>query len=264
MNNVFESRVNEEEKMRGDIFAGISHELKTPINVINSALQVIKDKRAMGEDEDKYLDMIKRNCYRLNRIIYNLIDISRYETGEAGLKKENCEIIKHIKEWVKDISVFARERNVVVHFISSVEHLEVSVDLDKIGRIIANLMANAVKFSKDGGGSVTLSVDAADNNLIIAVKDDGIGISEKNLDFIFQRFARVDNSSVKYEGSGLGLWLVKNLVNMHHGSITAESREGVGSKFTVYIPVTLDRYISRQAKAEYKPNPDIIRNEFMY
>jgi len=233
----------EYEKLRTEFFANLSHELRTPLNVIFSAQQILslfvqdsfdKDK---SEKVDKYLKIIKQNCYRLIRLIGNLIDITKIDVGNFNIEVQNYDIVSLIESIALSVNDFIKDKEISLIFKSSIDKRIIACDPDKIERMILNLLSNAVKFTpKDG--KIFVTIDQEDDRVIISVKDTGIGIPKEKQDSIFERFVQVDKSTMrKSEGSGIGLSLVKSLVEMHGGIISLDSEEGEGSEFTMELPI---------------------------
>lgn len=220
----------------------VSHELKTPLNVIFTAVQLLQmychngslDKKK--ETIVKYLDSMKLNSYRLSKLINNIVDSSKIQAGFFELSLSNNNIVEIVEDIVMSVTDFTESKGLTIIFDTNIEEKIIACDPQKIERIMLNLISNAIKFSEVGN---EIFVEVKDNNefVEISVKDNGIGIEEKNLDAIFDRFKQVDKSlSRNAEGTGIGLNLVKSIVELHGGSIHAESELGKGSKFTAKLP----------------------------
>jgi len=225
-----------------EFIANISHELKTPLNVIFSAVQLFQMYCHNGSLEErretiiKYLDSMKLNSYRLSRLINNIVDSSKIQAGFFEINLSNNNIVKVVEEIVTSVISFTDSKGLNIIFDTNIEEKIIACDPEKIERIVLNLISNAIKFS-DEGDEIFVVVNDKNEFVEISVKDNGIGIEEKNLDMIFDRFKQVDKSlSRNAEGTGIGLNLVKLIVELHGGSIYAESEFGKGSKFTVMLP----------------------------
>ena len=182
------------------------------------------------------LDSIKQNSYRLSKLINNIVDLSKIEAGFFELNLSNNNIVEVVEEIVMSVTNFTESKGLNIIFDTDIEEKIIACDPEKIERIVLNLISNAIKFSDEGD---EIFVDIKDKNefVEISVKDNGIGIEEKHLDMIFDRFKQVDKSlSRNAEGTGIGLSLVKSIVELHGGSIYVESEFGKGSKFTVMLP----------------------------
>ncbi|MDR3594777.1 ATP-binding protein [Clostridium sp.] len=231
------------ERLRTEFFANISHELRTPLNIILGVTQIVN--RDI-QDEEKTIDKRKfvnniniqrQNCFRLLRLINNLIDATKLDAGHFELDVINCNIVSVVEEITLSVADYINNNNISLIFDTDVEEKIIACDPDKIERIILNLLSNCIKFTKDDG-SIFVNIFDGDEYITITVKDTGIGIPQEKLDIIFDRFRQVDKSfSRNYEGSGIGLSLVKSLVEMQGGTISVESKYGVGTKFIIKLPV---------------------------
>lgn len=235
----------EYDKIKMEFFSNISHELRTPINVIFSALQMEEIKlneclhENISKDCHKYGNIMKQNCYRLLRLVNNLIDITKIDTGYFNINEVNINIISLIEDITMSVADYIENKGLSLVFDTDVEEKIIACDPEKIERIILNLLSNAVKFTPSGG-HVMLTIEDAIENICIRVKDNGRGIPKEKLNSIFERFVQVDKSFARdHEGSGIGLSLVKALVELHGGTISAKSREGYGTEFIISIPCKL-------------------------
>lgn len=233
----------EMEKLRTEFFANISHELRTPLNIILGAMQII---RRDIQDEAKPIDTRKiikntniqrQNCFRLLRLINNLIDSTKLDSGYFELNMTNCNIVNIVEEITLSVAGYINNNNISIIFDTDVEEKIVACDPDKIERIILNLLSNSLKFTNEGG-SIFVNILDGKEYITISVKDTGIGIPEEKIDIIFDRFRQVDKSFTRsYEGSGIGLSLVKSLLEMQGAIISVESKYGVGTKFIIKFSV---------------------------
>ena len=229
-------------KAQGEFLVNISHELKTPLNVIFSTAQLFEMYCKSGSLDDKkdliikYNNSTKLNSYRLSKLINNIVDLSKIEAGFFKLNLSNDNIVKVVEEIVMSVTALTDIRGLNIIFDTNIEEKIIACDEEKIERIVLNLISNAIKFS-DEGDEIFVQIKDKNEFIQISVKDNGIGIEDKYLDMIFDRFKQVDRSlSRNTEGAGVGLSLVKSIVELHGGSIHAESEFGKGSKFTVMLP----------------------------
>ena len=184
----------------------------------------------------KYLDSMKLNSYRLSKLINNIVDSSKIQAGFFELHLSNNNIVDVVEEIVMSVTNFTDIKGLYIIFDTSTEEKIVACDPEIIQRIVLNLISNAIKFS-NAGDEILVYVKDKNEYVEISVKDNGIGIEEKNLNTIFDRFKQVDKSlSRNAEGTGIGLSLVKSLVTLHGGGIYAQSEYGKGSKFIVTLP----------------------------
>lgn len=243
----------EYERLRTAFFANLSHELRTPLNVIFSAEQmldfILKNTQIQGDKKeiDQYIHIIKQNCYRLIRLIANLIDITKIDAGYFQVNFKNSDIVKIVEDITLSVVKSIEDKDIGLTFDTDVEEKVIACDPDKIERIMLNLLSNAVKFTPEGG-NIYVNVYEKENKIVIGVKDTGIGIPAEMNNLIFDRFVQVDKTiSRNREGSGIGLSIVKSLVEMHSGKISLISEEGKGSEFIFEIP---DRVV-----------PDVVHDE---
>ncbi|KMT22247.1 MASE3 domain-containing sensor histidine kinase [Clostridium cylindrosporum] len=226
-----------------EFFSNISHELKTPLNVILGAIQILglpSKSKLPDEFEAKlsrYLKTMKQNCYRLLRLVNNLIDQSKLDSGYLKLNLKNLDIVSVVENITLSVADYAYDKGIEVIFDTDTEEKTMAFDADKIERIILNLLSNSIKFISNGGKIIVNLYDKGDA-IAISVKDTGIGIPEDKLNLIFDRFGQVDKTLARNkEGSGIGLSLVRSLVDMHNGTITVNSKFGEGSEFIIEFPV---------------------------
>ena len=237
------SETLELEKLQAEFFANISHELRTPLNIILGTIQL---NGMMIQDEEKPIDkkkiinninIEKQNCFRLLRLINNLLDSTKLDSSNLDINMINCNIVNLVEEITQSVAQYINNNNLTLIFDTDVEEKIVACDLDKIERIMLNLLSNSIKFT-ELGGSIFVNIIDGDECITITVEDNGIGIPKEKLNIIFDRFRQVDKSFTrKYEGSGIGLSLVKSLVEMQEGTISVDSEYGVGTKFTIRFPV---------------------------
>ena len=254
LNNILNNKVNnlmgfekkyneikEIEKAKTQFFANLSHEIKTPINIIYSCFQLLDINKEKGETElwnsyNKYYGTIKQNCYRLLRLVNNLVDITKIDSGFMKLNFINYEIVSLVEDITLSIVPYVESKNITVLFDTYVEELVIKCDPESLERVILNLLSNAVKFSNENG-NITVLLDANKDFVIIKVKDDGIGIAPEVSDYVFERFAQEDKSfNRKKEGSGIGLSLVKSLVELHGGVVYLEKSVEQGCEFVIKLP----------------------------
>jgi PAS domain S-box-containing protein len=264
--------VVEYDKFRTEFFANISHELRTPINVIFSTIQLInlninQMDMAYSDNEKlkKYMDIMKQNCNRLIRIINNLIDVSKIESGYFDLKLTNNNIISLVENITLSVVEYAESKGIELIFDTEVEEKIIACDLDAIERIMLNLISNALKFTEPGG-KIFVNIFDKEDRIIISVKDTGIGICQEKQGIIFERFVQGDKTITrKQQGSGIGLSLVKSLVKLHKGDISLKSKLGEGSEFIIELPVTLVEGSDKEAKLKrmsYEDNIEKVQIEF--
>ncbi len=263
------TETKEYNKMLTEFFSNISHELKTPLNVILGAIQILSIKGnpqiSQGNEDkfNKYLRVMKQNCYRLLRLVNNLIDLSKFDSGYLKLNLCNLNIVSVVEDIILSVAHYVENRELSIVFDTDIEEKTVAVDADKIERIMLNLLSNSIKFT-DAGGSISVNISDREDTVAISVRDTGIGIPKDKLNSIFDRFGQVDKSLTRNkEGSGIGLSLVKTLVELHGGHISISSVEGEGSEVVMELPVrTVENEMPAAGSSEGKSKVENIKIEF--
>ncbi|HCY07194.1 MAG TPA: sensor histidine kinase [Erysipelotrichaceae bacterium] len=256
------------ERVRTDFFANISHELRTPLNVIYSAEQMaermVNSGNINSKKLDKYLKMMKQNCYRLIKLINNLIDITKIEAANFEIRLRNMDIVKVVEDITLSVADYIENKGIILIFDTEIEEKVIACDPDVVERVMLNLLSNAVKFTEEGG-NIFVNIYESEGQVYLSVKDTGVGMSEKAKEQIFSRFVQVDKSARRCrEGSGIGLSLVKSLLEVHGGSISVESRLGEGSEFTVVLwdRILEDEGVTRQVSKGLDERIQMVNIEF--
>jgi two-component system sensor histidine kinase ChiS len=229
------------DKVKTEFLANMSHELRTPLNVICSTIQLLKTldgSKQLGDEKIKYyIKIMNQNSLRLLRLINNIIDTTKLDANYMSLNLRNGDIVYVVEEISQSVAEYIKNNGITLIFDTDVEEKIIAFDEEKIERIMLNLLSNAVKFTKKNG-SILVNIYDKGDFVEISVKDTGIGIPKDKLKFIFERFAQIDKSTSRQnEGSGIGLALVKSLVEMHGGKIAVNSEEEMGSEFIINLPV---------------------------
>lgn len=246
--------------LQEDFILNISHDLRSPLNVILSIVQCYKYSMDNQKKIEEYIDVIKRNGYKILKLINNIIDSTKLDRDHYELTKRNVDIISLIEWNISNMDKYARLKDISLVFDTNVEECIMAVDIEAIDRIIVNLISNAIKFSSKES-YIYINAMKKDNNITILVKDQGIGIPLKEQENIFNRFVQASKiNKDEYSGSGIGLDLVKRLVQAHDGIIEIESEENVGSEFRIKLPIKPldkkgednidDSYLSTKNKVE--------------
>ena len=219
------------EKTRDEVLSNISHEFKTPVNVIYSTVQ-IQDLNLQKEDYDKILEfnkLIKQNCNRLIRLINNFIDSTKLENNKVEIHKKRVNIVSITEDITMSVINFAKRQKIDVVFDAEQEELYCDIDIDQMERIMLNILSNAIKYNKPNG-NIDVIVKDRKEKVYIDVIDSGIGIPKDRINTIFDRFERMENkNAVIKEGSGIGLSIVKKLVDALDGEINIESEVDKGT-----------------------------------
>ena len=233
-------KLQELDRIKTNFFTNISHEFRTPLTLIIGPLE-----KLMNENRDENLNsqykLIHKNADNLLKLINQLLDLSSIDAGKMKLNIAKVDAVTFIKGIVASFRPLANIKNIKLEFSSNLEQLDTYFDKDKFEKIISNLLSNAVKFT-NGNGEICVSI-SIDNNEVteIIVEDNGIGIPASDLQNIFNRFSKVENSNV-VGGTGIGLALVKELVELHKGTISVESELNKGSRFRINLPLKIEYY----------------------
>lgn len=228
----------EEEKIKNEILTNISHEFKTPVNVIYAAAQ-LQEQNILSKDWEgvrKYTPVMRQNCNRLIRLINNFIDITRLDHNELHIKKVYANIVPIIEDVTLSIVSFAENKGISVLFDTEDEEIYCYIDIDLVERVMLNLLSNAIKYNKHQG-SITVTLTDKEDQVGISIKDTGVGMDEGHVEILFNRFERGDKTLTRdNEGSGLGLNIAKNMVECLGGNIEVNSIIDEGTTMTVYLP----------------------------
>lgn len=243
----------EYERVRSEFFSNISHEFRTPLNVLTSAIQLIEWKQLQGsltnEFISKYMGIMKQNSYRLIRLVNNIIEMTKVDSNYLEMRLQNVDISELVQDITLSVKEYISDKGIKLSFKSQVKNRIIAVDPGKIETIMLNLLSNAVKFTEKGD-SIWVKLSSTEDMIIISVRDNGIGIPEDKLGIIFERFRQVDKSFTRnHEGSGIGLSLVKALVERHNGIIDVVSKYGKGTEFKIELPnITMKNDINELIK----------------
>ena len=237
----------ERETNKSEFIANMSHELKTPLNVLYNTIQMIGVMTQGDMDYEsyqknsylfkKYGKVMQQNVFRLLRLVNNIIDCARIGAGGYKPTLQNCNLVEVIEDMTQAVIDYTRGRTGDIIFDTEVEELEMACDIEKIERMLLNLLSNAIKYSKDED-EIEVRITVEGEIAIITVKDEGIGIPEEKQKDIFEQFTQVDHTFTRQrEGSGIGLALVKSIVGMHKGTIHVESEFNKGTTFFIRLPI---------------------------
>jgi signal transduction histidine kinase/DNA-binding response OmpR family regulator/ligand-binding sensor domain-containing protein len=261
-------RLKELDNFKSQFFTNITHEFRTPLTVIIGMAERLNENngKLTAEDTERGLGLIERNGQNLLRLINQLLDLSKMESNTFQLCLEYGDIVPYMRYLTESFHTYANARNLSLRFFSTLEQLEMDFDSEQLHQVMGNLLSNAIKFTPSGGEiRVELRLDETNLEglacLKIIVSDTGIGIPEAEIDHIFDRFYQVDGSSTRQgEGTGIGLAHTLELVKLMKGEIKVESKAGLGTTFTVKLPIT--RASEKEpANNLNKPRPEIMGYE---
>ena len=234
------TREKQIQQMKNDFVSHVSHELKTPLASITAFTEMLADGEAKDEETQKeFYSVIQSQAKRLNRLIEDILNSSRIESGLIKINKETASLTMLIEEQLQMIKGFAEEKEVEVTAQKPIVYDQVDVDKDMIQEVIVNLLSNAVKYTPSGG-SVKIETEVDENAALVRVRvtDTGVGIPEDDIKYVFDKFYRVGANKKQAEGTGLGLNLVKQIIEkVHNGRVFVTSKVGVGSTFGFELPL---------------------------
>jgi signal transduction histidine kinase len=246
-------KLMEIDQIKSRFFANISHELRTPLTLLLAPLETLLHRfsRSFDEETRSVLATMHSNGMRLLKLINDLLDLVRLESGRMEVKREPLAVAEFIKGLTSAARQVADDKRLALEAFVDPALGTVLGDRDKLEKVVLNLVFNALKFTP-AGGRVELRAEKRDETLVLLVSDTGMGISEKNLAHVFDRFWQADGSSKrKYQGVGIGLALVKELVEIQGGTVAVQSQEGKGATFIVTLPF-------QQDDAVPLPKPEIV------
>ncbi len=243
-------KLKELDQMRSRFFANISHEFRTPLTLILGQIENLRTEIG-SPSQRKKLDMAIRHARRLRELINQLLDVAKLEAGKMPIRVQLANIVPFLKKLFASFESLAAKKKLGVRFYAERDRIEVYFEPEKLEKIFTNLVSNAIKFTPEGGEvSVRVRVPEIDSKaewVEIEVRDSGIGIPEDRLPYIFNRFYQVASGNTRnYEGTGIGLALVKELVELHSGEIQVTSKVGMGTVFKVKLPLGRKHYSDEQ------------------
>ena len=226
------------DQIKSRFFANISHELRTPLTLLLAPLETLIQERGSTLDRDmrELLTIMQSNGMRLLKLINNLLDLVRLESGKMEVKRDPIAVEPFLRGLGNAVRKTAEDRGIRLETSVDYKIGTILTDSDKLEKILLNLLFNALKFTPSGG-MVQLNAARQNGDMVLEVLDTGIGISEEKLPFVFDRFWQADSSSQrKYQGVGIGLALVKELVEVQGGKVEVSSEMGKGTQFTIRLP----------------------------
>lgn len=233
-------KIKEIDQMKDEFISMTSHELRTPVTVIRGyVVMLIDDAKRLSITSEalEYLNTIKISTERLGSLIEDLLNVSRIEQGRMKMDSHPIDIYPIVESVTNQFLVQAREKNILLSCSNeSVIPLIANVDKDRLEQVLINIIGNAVKYTPSG--NVDVRMRSKNNSLFVLIKDSGIGMTAKEREHLFEKFYRVRNSKTdNIVGTGLGLWITKQIVELMGGAILVDSMEGVGSLFTIEFPL---------------------------
>lgn len=230
----YELKIDDEAQK--SFIANVSHELKTPMTSIGGFIDGILDGTIPPEQEKKYLTIVSNEVKRLSRMVVSMLNLSKIETGEVKLSPQKYDIGKQMFETLLSFEKKIDDKGIEIVGFEDMDEVIIEADRDLVQQVVYNLIDNAVKFTPEGG-TITLLAKNTDEGTKVIIRNSGAGVSDDEISRIFERFYKVDKSrSFDTKGVGLGLYIVKTIVNMHSGEITASSKKDEYTEFSFEIP----------------------------
>jgi NtrC-family two-component system sensor histidine kinase KinB len=234
------TKQKEIDRLKASFVANVTHELRTPLVSIDKSISLLLSKNAGGlsESQEQFLTIASRNCKRLSLLINDLLDLSKLEAGKMNIILSSAAIDKVISESIEGLNAWAGAKSVKLISNIAAGLPQVKIDPDKIIQVLNNLIGNAIKFTP-ADGAITVSAQLHnDRQVIVSVQDTGVGISKKELEKVFDKFYQTgERVATDVSGTGIGLAIAKEIVELHEGKIWAESEDGKGAKFSFTLPV---------------------------
>ena len=233
----------EMDQLRSHFISNVSHELRTPVTVLRSYIDTLYN---FGNDFDfntqrEFIGVMNQEIIRLNRMVNDVLDFSRYESQNIRLEKSKQNIMEIVEDCVNQVQILAKEHDLTISIMKEPDLPEIYLNIDSISRALMNIVSNAIKYSPDGKRIKIRVERSRDGEFVeVSVEDQGMGIPEQYQKKIFDRFFRVENATHTIKGTGLGLHLVKVTIEKHHhGQVFVHSKEGEGSTFGFRLPINI-------------------------
>ena len=245
------NRIKEKNKFKTEFLSNVAYDIKKPINkIFETNNNLIENKgKYNSENINNHTRLVKQNCYRLIRLLSNVEYVSRIDNGTCTLELRKCDIVKLVENIVKISKTYTDKKGIDISFKSEVNKKILSLYIDKVEKIILNILSNAIKFT-DTGGKIDINLYMQNEQVCISIKDTGIGIPKDKTEVIFENFEQLDTTlSRGCEGTGMGLSVVKKLANLNNIKINVESELNKGSEFIITLP---NNIVSKNIKLQDK------------
>ncbi|MFH1860787.1 MAG: HAMP domain-containing sensor histidine kinase, partial [bacterium] len=228
------------DQLKSDLMSMVAHDFRTPLTVVKgyTALMLDGDTGTINETQQEFLKTIDESANRLLDLINDFLDVTKIESGNIEIKYMEFDLKELIASVIKEFSEISRKKNVFLqmNIHTQDELLQIEADKDRIRQVLDNLIGNAIKYTPENGRVFIEAGKFEDKNIMISIRDTGIGISVEEQKKVFDKFFRTKLGQQFSSGTGLGLSIVKNIIEKHNGSITVESELGKGSTFTFVLP----------------------------
>lgn len=239
-------RLAKQETIRQQFISDVSHEFQTPLTAISGFATILKNENLTDEQRKKYADIILFNSNRLSHLSKNMLQLTLLDGEDTALDKTEFPLIEQLDRVIEMEDNAALSKDIEIEFIHPKKEFIIEADESRMEQVWINLLSNAIKYTNEHG-VVTVEVRRTPTELQVRFEDTGVGMSQDAISHIFERFYRQDKSRT-IEGNGLGLSIVKRIIDLHHYKIDVESQEDVGSVFTVYIPYEMFTGLTKKKK----------------
>ena len=239
-------RLAKQETIRQQFISDVSHEFQTPLTAISGFATILKNENLTDEQRQKYADIILFNSNRLSHLSKNMLQLTLLDGEDTSLDKSEFALIEQLNRVIEMEDNAALSKDIEIEFIHPKKEFIIEADESRMEQVWINLLSNAIKYTNEHG-VVTVEVRRTPTELQVRFEDTGVGMSQDAISHIFERFYRQDKSRT-IEGNGLGLSIVKRIIDLHHYKIDVESQEDVGSVFTVYIPYEMFTGLTKKKK----------------
>lgn len=239
-------RLAKQETIRQQFISDVSHEFQTPLTAISGFATILKNENLTDEQRQKYADIILFNSNRLSHLSKNMLQLTLLDGEDTSLDKSEFPLIEQLNRVIEMEDNAALSKDIEIEFIHPKKEFIIEADESRMEQVWINLLSNAIKYTNEHG-VVTVEVRRTPTELQVRFEDTGVGMSQDAISHIFERFYRQDKSRT-IEGNGLGLSIVKRIIDLHHYKIDVESQEDVGSVFTVYIPYEMFTGLTKKKK----------------
>ncbi|MDP2864538.1 MAG: HAMP domain-containing sensor histidine kinase [bacterium] len=232
-------RLAEANRMKSEFVSIVSHQLRSPLSNLKWVIELLMSGRisSVSEKQTEYFRILKENSERMKELVSDLLTVSRIEQGKLFFKKERISLQGLIEKVIKEVEIFSKASNVEISFDSEENLPKIIVDPDQIKLVIGNLLDNAIRYIKERG-KAEIDLKKNNDNLYVEVKDNGVGIPKDDQKYIFQKFFRSGNiKRHRTDGSGLGLYIAKSIIEKSGGKMGFKSQEGIGSTFWFILPI---------------------------
>lgn len=231
--DVLAQKLSNQDKLRKQLISDMSHEIRTPLNVLQNNLEAMID--GVFPVTDERLSYLNEEVIRFGKLLNNLDTLKEFESESIRYNFEIIDLEELLDDICKDYYMISKRKNIQLnYFVESKNDFSISADVDKLKQVFINLISNAIKFTKEKG-NISIRLYSENNKSIVEIQDNGVGINKEDLPFIFERLYRGDKSRHKTEGNGIGLTVVKNILQMHSAKIEVESEVGEGTTFRIYF-----------------------------